>query len=198
MASIKCKFCDGNHDLDDCQFSREITVDDRSNFLKKNRLCYGCYAEISSKHTARSCTNSRVCKVCQGKYTTGLRVYKPKNKKSSNEAAANNKNETAMKSNCAGIGNVATNLGEVISMCVVSLRLRHCNSDKEVSTFALLDTCSQGTFVTDDLLKKLGLPGVRTSINIKIQNGNKKMKSSLIEGLMVSKQPPSKDKKFSG
>ena len=101
-----------------------------------------------------------------------------------------------MKSNCAGIGNAATNFGEVISMCVVSVRLRHCNSDKEVSTFALLDTCSQGTFVTDDLLKKLGLSGVRTSINIKTLNGDKKVKSSLIEGLMVSKQPLSKDKKI--
>ena len=162
--------------------------------MKKNRLCYGCYGEISSKHTA--CTNRRICKVCQGKHPTGLHGYKTKNKKSPNEAKADDKNETAMKSNCAGIGNAATNLGEVISMCVVSVRLRHCNSDKEVSTFALLDTCSQGTFVTDDLLKKLGLSGVRTSINIKTLNGDKKVKSSLIEGLMVSKQPLSKDKKI--
>ena len=36
-----------------------------------------------------------------------------------------------------------------------------------MSTFALLDTCSQGTFVPDNLLKRLGLSGVRTSINIK-------------------------------
>ena len=35
VASIKCKFCDGNHDLDDCQFYREIAVDDRSSFVKK-------------------------------------------------------------------------------------------------------------------------------------------------------------------
>ena len=81
-------------------------------------------------------------------------------------------------------------------MCVVSVRLRHCNSDKEVSTLALLDTCSQGTFVTDNLLKKLGLSGVRTSINIRTLNGNKKVTSSLIEGLMVSKQPLSKDKRI--
>ena len=99
-----------------------------------------------------------------------------------------------MKSNCAGIGNPATNVGEVISMCVVSVRLRYCNLDKEVSTFALLDTCSQGTFVTDNLLKKLGLSGVRTPINIKTLNGNKKVTTSLIEGLMVSKQPLPKDK----
>ena len=38
VASIKCKFCDGNHDLDDCQFYREIAVDDRSSFLKKKQI----------------------------------------------------------------------------------------------------------------------------------------------------------------
>ena len=65
-----------------------------------------------------------------------------------------------------------------------------------MSTFALLDTCSQGTFVTDNLLKKLGLSGVRTSINIRTLNGNKKVTSSLIEGLMVSKQPLPKDKRI--
>ena len=196
VTSTKCKFCDGNHDLDDCQFYHEITVDDRSSFLKKNRLCYGCYAEISPKHTARSYTNRRTCKICQGKHPTGLHGYKRKNKKSPDEAKVDDKNETAMKSNCAGVGNTATNVGEVISMCVVSVRLRHCNSDKEVSTFALLDTSSQGTFVTDNLLKKLGLSGARTSINIRTLNSNKKVTSSLIEGLMVSKQPLPKDKRI--
>ena len=112
-------------------------------------------AEMSSKHTARSCTNKRVCKVCHGKHPTGLNGYKAKNKKSPYEAKVDDKNETAMKSKCASIGNAATNLGEVISMCVMSVRLRHCNSGKEVSAFALLDACSQETFVTGDLLKKL-------------------------------------------
>ena len=65
-----------------------------------------------------------------------------------------------------------------------------------MSIFPLLDTCGQGTFVTDDLLKILELSGVRTSINIKILNGKKKVTSSLIEGLMISKQPLSKDKRI--
>ena len=43
-----------------------------------------------------------------------------------------------MKRNYAGMKNAATVLGESISMCVVPLRLRHCNS-QEVKTFALLD-----------------------------------------------------------
>ena len=74
----------------------------------------GCYPEISPKHIARSCTSRRICRVCQGKHPTGLHGYKTKEKKSRNEAKVDDKNETAMKSNCAGIGNV-----EFISMCVV-------------------------------------------------------------------------------
>ena len=52
VARRKDKLCDGNYNLDDCQFYHEITVDDQNIFLKKNRLCYGCYADISRKHTA--------------------------------------------------------------------------------------------------------------------------------------------------
>ena len=67
VTSTKCKSCDGNHNLHHCQFYHEIAVDDRNIFLKKNRLCYSCYTENSPKHTARSCINRRICKVCQGK-----------------------------------------------------------------------------------------------------------------------------------
>ena len=38
--------------------------------------------------------------------------------------------EQEANSNCAGIKNAATVVGEVISMCVVPVRLRHCNSHK--------------------------------------------------------------------
>ena len=37
VTSIKSKFCDGNHNLDDCQFYCEITVGEWSSFLKKSR-----------------------------------------------------------------------------------------------------------------------------------------------------------------
>ena len=58
---LKCQFCDDNHDLDDCQFYNELSVEDRSSFLKKIKLCYGCFREIMSTHTARTCNNRRVC-----------------------------------------------------------------------------------------------------------------------------------------
>ena len=130
-SSLKCHFCDGNHDLDDCQFYIELSVEDRSSFLKKNKLCYGCYREITSTHTARTCNNKRVWKVCHRKHPSGLHGYKMKRKKTSdNDTDKIDEQPEAMNSNCAGIKNAATVVGEVISMCVVPVRLKHCNSHK--------------------------------------------------------------------
>ena len=80
-------------------------------------------------------------------------------------------------------------------MCVESVQLRHCNYDKEMSTFALLDTCSQGIFVPDNLLKRLGLSGVRTSINIKTLMA---IEGNIINDrrIYVSKQPLPKNKRI--
>ena len=72
-------------------------------------------------------------------------------------------------------------------MCVVPVRLRHCNTQKEVKTYTLLDSCSQDTFVTELILKELDVTGVRTSINIKTLNGNQ-VSSTLVGGIMISKQ----------
>ena len=167
----KFVFYDGSHDLDDCQFYTEIPVEDRSKFLKENKLCYGCYEEISTQHTESSCKNRRTCKICKEKHLTGLHgfTFKRKRKSSNNGTDCN---DPTVKSTCAGVGCATATFSQLISMCVVPVRLKHSNSDKEVKTFALLNTCSQGAFVTEDLISKLGMSGVKTSINIKTLNGN--------------------------
>ena len=80
-----------------------------------------------------------------------------------------------MKSNCAGINYAATVVGQVIGCCTVK-------------AFALLDSCSQGKFGTEWILKKLHVTSVETLINIKALNGNQKVSSTLVDGKMVLKQ----------
>ena len=46
-SSLTFQFCDSNYNLDDCQFYNELSVEERSSFLKKINLCYGCYREIT-------------------------------------------------------------------------------------------------------------------------------------------------------
>ena len=70
-------------------------------------------------------------------------------------------------------------------MCVVPVTVKHKNFSREVKTFAMLDTCSEGTFVKEDLLKKLKIGGKATSISIKTLNGENTFQSHAIDGLQV-------------
>ena len=76
-----CVLCNGNHDLDKCKTYNDMVVKERSKFLAKQKLCYGCYEEISSTHTARNCPKRRECKICLGKHLTGLHGFKFSSKK---------------------------------------------------------------------------------------------------------------------
>ena len=56
-----CKFCDKNHDLDDCQEYLNKSLSQRKDFLKKKSLCFACY---SPGHRSNGCAQQRTCKSC--------------------------------------------------------------------------------------------------------------------------------------
>ena len=88
--------------------------------------------------------------------------------------------EKSGKSNCGNIGEVncvSIGTNRVLRMCVAPARIFHDESDKELIVFAIPDTCSQGTFGTEDLMKQLNIIGTKTSINIKNLTGNERQSS---------------------
>ena len=89
---------------------------------------------------SRESKNRMVCKICQRKQSSGLLGYKVKNKKTDDDKEKANGLLGPVKSSFAGLNNV-TAVAEIISMCVVLARLKPCNSQKQVRTFALLDSC---------------------------------------------------------
>ena len=47
---------------------------------------------------------------------------------------------------------------EIISLCIVPAKIQHWkNIKKEVLTYAMLDSCSQGSLIQEDLVKELQL-----------------------------------------
>ena len=60
----------------------EQPVEDRSKTIYKKRLCYGCLEGISKEHNAKSCSNRRQCKVCNGRHPTILQWFKSEKNKS--------------------------------------------------------------------------------------------------------------------
>ena len=124
-----------------------------------------------------------MCKVCSGRHPTvlhGLKIQKHK-KKGKNEDT-DTKEDKPEEVKCASINTGS----DVISMCIVSVQIASTSTSKKVHTYALLDSCSQGTFVLDQLANDLGISGRNTSLTIKTLNGELTNKSTAIDGLKVA------------
>ena len=74
----------------------------------------------------------------------------------------------------------------MISMCIVPVKLKHEHGANEVTTYAMLDNCSQGSFIHDSVVKKLGVTGSKATINLKTLQGVISEKSVSVEGIKVA------------
>ena len=199
----RCALCNFAHDLDDCARFKSKDLVERSKFISTTRLCFGCYG---NDHIARNCKDRRTCKTCNGRHPTGLHGYLPKPKEyrrkyeqentqrpridtesqiqngdKNKEIPKTKDDKTPKKTNLL----VTQEDTSTISMSVVPVLLRHPEAAKDVMTYALLDNCSQGTFVHKDLVSCLGIKGVDTTITVKTLNGQESELSEAVTGMMV-------------
>ena len=56
---------------------------------------------------------------------------------------------------------------DVINMCVVPVQICHPDSKKVLDTYAMLDNCSQDTFVKEEIIEALGITGAKTRVTVK-------------------------------
>ena len=71
-------------------------------------------------------------------------------------------------------------------MCVVPVKVRSKISNTEVRTWAMLDNCSQGSFVKKNLLEELKVEGKSTTVTVKTLNGDCKHSSLAVDDLEVA------------
>ena len=155
------------------------STEERSKFLYRNKLCYGCYKTISKQHNGRSCKHRRTCKICKGNHPSGLHGYKPK-KADGNSKDGENEKPPPLKNASIKCSS------KLISMCVVPIKISHTNSSKVLAVHAMLDNCSQGTFVKEDIISVLGINGVSTTIAVKTMSGEVSQETTAVEGLQVA------------
>ena len=74
----------------------------------------------------------------------------------------------------------------MISMFLVPVKVMHEHSANEVTTYTMLDICSHGSFIHDSLVKKLGVTGSKTTINLKTLHGLRSEKTVSAEGIKVA------------
>ena len=87
------------------------------------------------------------------KHPTGLHGYVPRwkvggaadNKHSDSDTVKTNFAEMDVKSASANMAS------KIISMCVVPIKITYTETKREVSTFAMLNNCSQGCFIKNNI-----------------------------------------------
>ena len=101
--------------------------------------------------------------------------------------------EENLKSNFAGFNDDLTCASmtrktgsKVISMCIVPVKVKHEDGKDTITTYAMLDNCSQGSFIHDNLVKELGVHGMKTTLNLKTLHGEKTESTMVVEGIKVA------------
>ena len=155
-----CLICQAEHDLDECPMFLAKMLKDRKQFCFDNRLCFGC---LSSGHVSRNCENRKTCKVCSKRHPSSLHVYKT-------------------------LATGGRNAEDGAGMCVVPVKLRHSRCKEQVLiVYAILDECSQGTFISEDVLMQFEyLDRERDEITADTLIGVKTLAAFRASGFVVS------------
>ena len=189
---IKCRLCESDHDIEYCPLFKNKSIRDKVNLLMRFRLCFGCF---SRNHVVTACKNIRTCRTCNKKHPTSLHGYVPKSRTSPKTDSSNSENPSSntpvsssvppTTSHSVPITSALVSGESAVSMCIVPVFLTHPKSKREVKTFALLDACSQGSFIDEALLKTFCSDFIETNITIKTINGCCAEDVKKVEGLLV-------------
>ena len=71
-------------------------------------------------------------------------------------------------------------------MCNVPVRMQDGNNNKMVITSAMLNNCSQGSFILGSLVKKLEIQGIKTTLKLKTFHSEISEGTFVMEGVTVT------------
>ncbi|XP_075162874.1 uncharacterized protein LOC142235507 [Haematobia irritans] len=166
----KCSLChEGNHVIRKCSRFLRMDVSQRYQEIKKNGLCVNCFSRV---HTVQKCNSKFSCLRCNKRHNTLLHresVSLPSNSTTTNAKKTsfptNTSNTPPLSSTQSSIQ--STNMGNgVIQTCFASdskgvllgtaiVHISHCGVTYVAR--ALVDSGSQGTFISERLFNTLKL-----------------------------------------
>ena len=188
-----------NHELNSCFFFLKKSLEERQNFVKEKRICFGCLK--TTEHNSKNCKNRLVCDQCKGKHPTSLHMTKNPTNDTRNEVATNsaapppsNPNEVrASPPQASGetqaaatdsssqptqrsgsVHQAKSNNSENIKHPAVLVDVKFRGSNKVVRTYLGLDTYCNSTYIDEELVREAGASSVPVSFSLTtVQSTNK-------------------------
>jgi hypothetical protein len=168
--SISCPSCCGTHWLSQCDKFKGMSVDERYKFVRSKKLCINC---LTPNHFVKDCPKKSFCRIqdCPAKHSTFLHLKDKKPANDEAKGAEEDKNAGAEVSNngyVTAVSNRTSNSKEASTtgLAVVPVKVRAKGGNKLVKTYAFLDSGSNTTFCTEQLLNELGIKGTKSTLSL--------------------------------
>lgn len=158
---LTCLYCHGsNHVIYNCTKFQNLNVDQRFKHAKDKGFCINC---LRKGHNTNKCTASS-CRKCHKRHHTLLHLEAsaiPNNSIDANMSTSENVPTDTVNSNTT-ISTVCRQSPEklISTQCLLATAIVQIfdNKGKAHSCRVLLDSGSQSCFITEDLIRKLGVP----------------------------------------
>ncbi|KAK0138994.1 hypothetical protein N1851_024470 [Merluccius polli] len=179
-----CLCCqDEAHGIVKCPTFAAKSIDDKRAFVYEHHLCFGC---LRKGHITKECKRRHTCSTCGRRHPTCLHIeggIKPNETTPRYPGVVREHiNEETHKVNSHALTRHASATSSIVPVLVSSTAA----PEKEILTYALLDTQSDSTFILEDLAAELSV--TRLSVQLKLSTmtaANTVIASNTVSGLQV-------------
>ncbi|XP_076297796.1 uncharacterized protein LOC143217409 [Lasioglossum baleicum] len=157
-----CSFCQAAHFVAACDKFRSRSVDDRCNFVSEKQLCYNCLGP----HRLAECQSKKSCFICRGRHHTLIHRDQPSQQSiAAPKSSTHPPNERSSREVASHA--TKTDVAQSRSILLATARLiLSSDNNRSASVRALIDPCSEASFITECLAQRLRLP--RQSVSVPV------------------------------
>jgi len=174
-----CHLCRGNHHLDICPNFLKKKLIDRTKYVKESKLCFGC---LKPHHLSKDCRYKMKCKTCLKNHPTSLHddTWQPRKKEERSESTVSTEQVAVANVSTHGVKHYSST-SMIVPVYVSSLQ----EPQTEQLVYAMLDTQSDASFITEKTCNSLGLDGPSTDLIMSTMSGDEVVQARKISNVVV-------------
>lgn len=155
----ECKYCNGNnHYISSCKLFSSKTAAEKSDFVRKSYLCYGC---LRHGHMSKNCPKRSTCYICKDSHPT---ILHDETREKIVEVFQSDESSKVAKINSNSSKN------KIISP-IIPVKVKINN--KEILINCALDTCASDCWMNDKLLKSFNIYPTKKIVTCSTMSDNK-------------------------
>nr|XP_033951031.1 uncharacterized protein LOC117455577 [Pseudochaenichthys georgianus]XP_033951039.1 uncharacterized protein LOC117455577 [Pseudochaenichthys georgianus] len=148
-----CLVCkDETHGIARCPTFTAKTTDEKKTLIHENNLCFGC---LGKGHISKDCKRRHTCSTCSRRHPTCLHIETDKRPAETSGKYSAATGEHTSKEIHKVMSHALTQHTSATSSIVPVLVSSTMDPDREILTYALLDTQSDSTFILEDVVTEL-------------------------------------------